>query len=233
MKLRARGLLSLPALVLALGAALPATAATTIQLGDSGKSFASSAVQCAIDPQTGESAPMVEAGLVNPRRNASAVVLLNDGWVADVTAAAPVAQVWLAEGANDVAVVLGKKTTDHYRFDVAAGQCALPDTSGNTFSPDGTLEYGASGRSYATVDPGCALNGATGQTQWYVNVFNTGDYLLNISLNGTPLKQIGPVRTHTPVFLAAGINVISVAYGSLSTDYYVRDGGTGACVLAQ
>jgi hypothetical protein len=34
------------------------------------------------------------------------------------------------------------------------------------------------------------------------------------------------------VFLSAGWNVISAANGSLSTDYYLRDGGNGTCVLA-
>jgi hypothetical protein len=86
-----------------------------------------------------------------------------------------------------------------------AGPCAaavsLPNTSGNYFSADGTLEYAASGKSHATVKPGCAVSPRTGQP-------------------------------HTPVFLAAGKNVISAANGTLSTDYYVRDGGDGHCVLA-
>jgi hypothetical protein len=77
------------------------------------------------------------------------------------------------------------------------------------------------------------LNDATGQTQRYVNLFNDGGYLLNVSVNGKPLTQLEPTRTHVPVFLAAGIDVISVARGSLATDHYIRDGGTGACVLAQ
>jgi hypothetical protein len=34
-----------------------------------------------------------------------------------------------------------------------------------------------------------------------------------------------------PIFLSPGLNVISAANGSLSTDYYVRDGGTGTCSL--
>ena len=108
---------------------------------------------------------------------------------------------------------------------------ALPDTSGNTFSADGTLEYAASGKSYATVVPGCALNGATGQVQPYVNLFDAGGYLLNVSVNGVPLTQLSATRPHVPVFLAAGINVISAANGSLSTDYFVRDGRSGTCVL--
>jgi hypothetical protein len=109
--------------------------------------------------------------------------------------------------------------------------CALPDTSGNTFSADGTLEYAASNKSYATVTPGCALNGATGQAQPYVNLFDNGSYMLNVSVNGVPLTQLSSSRPHTPVFLSAGQNVISAANGSLSIDYYVRDGGDGTCVL--
>ena len=44
----------------------PAWAATTIQVGASGKTYASSAVQCAADPTTGKLSPVVEAGLFNP-----------------------------------------------------------------------------------------------------------------------------------------------------------------------
>ena len=49
-----------------------------------------------------------------------------------------------------------RKLADRYDFDVAPDKCTLPDTSGNTFNADGTLEYGANGYSYATVSPGCA-----------------------------------------------------------------------------
>jgi hypothetical protein len=108
---------------------------------------------------------------------------------------------------------------------------SLPDTSGNFFSPDGTLEYAASGKSYATVTAGCAFNPATRQAQPFVNLFDNGSFLLNVSVNGVPLTQLSARRPHTPVFLRAGQNVISAANGKLSTDYYVRNGGTGSCVL--
>jgi hypothetical protein len=54
--------------------------------------------------------------------------------------------------------------------------------------------------------------------------------LLNVSVNGVPLTQLSASRPHTPVFLSAGLNLISAANGSLSIDYYYRDGGDG-CVL--
>ena len=50
---------------------------------------------------------------------------------------------------------------------------------------------------------------------------------------GVPLTQLSALKTHTPVFLSAGQNVISAANASLSIDYYVRDGGNGQCVLPQ
>jgi hypothetical protein len=67
--------------------------------------------------------------------------------------------------------------------------------------------------------------------QPYVNLFDNGGYLLNVSVNGDPLTQLSATRPHTPVFLGAGPNVISAANGYLSVDYYVRDGGDGTCVL--
>lgn len=210
----------------------PAMSATTVQIGGSGKTFASSAVQCAVNPSTGAMAPTVQAGLFNPKPNTSAVVTLNSAVVKNVAATDPVADVWLITGNNTVAVALSKRTVDVYAFKVTAGQCSLPDTSGNTFSPDGTLEYAASGKSYATVTPGCALNPARGVAQPYVNLFDNGGFLLNVSINGVPLTQLSATRPHTPVFLAAGLNVISAANGSLSTDYYVRNAGDGTCVLA-
>jgi hypothetical protein len=109
---------------------------------------------------------------------------------------------------------------------------SLPDTSHNYFSADGTLEYAASGKSYATVVPGCAVSPKTGQPQPYVNLFDNGSFLLNVSVNGVPLTQLSARRPRTPVFLSAGLNVISAANGVLSTDYYVRNGGDGHCVLA-
>jgi hypothetical protein len=208
-----------------------AWAATTVQIGASGKTYASGAVRCAADPNTGQLAPVVEAGLFNPKKGTSAAISLNGASVATVTSDVPAANVWLADGNDIVVVAINKKTADSYTFVVQAGMCALPDTSGNTFSPDGTLEYAASGKSYATVTPGCALNGATGVAQPYINLFDNGGYLLNVSVNGEPLTQLSASRPHTPVFLNAGVNVISAANGYVSVDYYVRDGGSGTCVL--
>ena len=201
------------------------------QVGASGKTYASGAVTCATNPTTNQLAPVVEAGLLNPKRNTSASVSLNGTFVTTVTTASPAADVWLADGAtNTVVVALSKRSADSYQFAVPSGMCA-PDTSGNTFSPDGTLEYGASGKSYATVNAGCALNPATGLGQPFVNLFDNGSYVLNVFVNGVPLTQLSATRPHTPVFLSAGLNVISAANGSLSTDYYYRDGGDGSCVL--
>lgn len=214
------------------GVGAPAGAATTVQVGASGKTFASSAVQCAANPATGVQSPFVKAGLFNPKSTTTATVSLNGGPLGKVTASAPDMDVWLADGSNSVVVALTRKIADRYSFTVSPGQCALPDTSGNTFSADGVLEYGASGKSSVTVTPGCALNGATGRAQPYVNLFDNGAYLLNISVNGVPLTQLnGTTRKHTPVFLGAGQNVISAANGYVSTDYFVRDGGDGSCVL--
>jgi hypothetical protein len=206
-------------------------AATTVQIGSSGKTYASSAVRCAADPVTGVLSPVVDAGLFNPKNNAKAEVVLNGIPVANVTTANPAANVWLADGNNTVVVALNGKTADAYTFTVQPGLCALPDTSGNTFSADGTLEYAASGKSYATVTPGCALNPATGLAQPYVHLVDTGNYLLNVSLNGEPLTQLSATQPHTPVFLRPGQNVVSAANGFLTVDYYVRDGGDGTCAL--
>lgn len=220
------------AVVAAAGPGASAWAGTTVQIGASGKTFASSAVQCAASPPgAGTYKPMVDAGLFNPKPGASAGVSLNGTGVASVTAADPVAAVWLAEGNNTVTVALSRKVADRYAFTVAAGQCDLPDVSHNTFSADGTLEYAASGKSYATVTPGCAMSPTTGQPQPYVHLFDNGGYLLNVSVNGVPLTQLSALKTHTPVFLSAGKNVISAANGSLSIDYFLREGGDGRCVL--
>jgi len=209
---------------------LPVLAAAAVQVGPTGKTYASSAVTCVVNPATNQLAPMVAAGLWNPKRTASATVSLNGVFVATVTGANPAAAVWLADGTNTVVVALSKRSADSYQFVVSSGMCA-PDTSGNTFSPDGTLEYGASGKSYATVTPGCALNPATGLGQPYVNLFDNGGWVLNVSVNGVPLTQLSASRPHTPIFLNSGPNVISVASGSLSTDWYVRDGGAGICAI--
>lgn len=214
---------------LTLGA--PAWALTGTQIGASGKTYASAGVQCALNPVTGM-APMVQAGLYNPKRNASAAVSLNGASVTTVTFLNPDATVWLANGLNTVGVALDRKTADSYAFDATSSQVnvCIPDTSGNVVS--GGLEYAVSGKSYATVIPGCALNALTGRAQPYVHLFDNGAYLLNVSINNVPLTQLdGRTRTHTPVFLSAGLNVISAANASVSTDYYVRDGGTGTCTL--
>ncbi len=131
---------------------------------------------------------------------------------------------------NTVVVAISKKVADSYSFTVPASLCST-GTSGNTFSPDGLWEIAASGKSSATVTPGCAWNAATGQAQPYVHLVDNGNYLLNISVNGVPLTQLSQTNPHTPVFLNAGQNVITAANGSLSTDYYVRDGGSGTCTL--
>lgn len=217
--------------VAAAGPGASAWAGATVQIGGTGKTYASSAVQCVTHPSTGTFKPMVEAGLFNPKPTASAIVSLNGVRVDVVTAADPTANVWLADGNNTVTVALSKKATDRYAFAVSAGLCNLPDTSGNSFSADGTLEYAASGKSYATVTPGCAMSPTTGQPQPYVHLFDNGGYLLNVSVNGVPLTQLSAFKTHTPVFLGAGKNLISAANGSLSIDHFIRDGGDGRCVL--
>lgn len=208
-----------------------AGAATSVQVGASGKTYASSAVICDANPATGMQSPVIDAGLFNPTGKAIATVSRNGVVVAKVTSNNPSAKVWLADGKNTVVVALNKRTADSYAYIVQPGLCTLPDTSGNTFSPDGTLEYAASGKSYATVTPGCAFNPNTGMAQPYVNLFDNGGYLLNVSVNGVPLTQLSALRPHTPVFLRAGQNVISAANGSLSIDYYVRDGADGSCIL--
>jgi len=205
-----------------------AWAATTVQVGASGRTYASSVVQCAPDPTTGVLSPVVEAGLFNPKTNAKATVSLNGTPVAFVTSDNPFTNVWLADGDNTVVVAINRKTTDSYAYAVQPGTCS---TAGNTFSADGTLEFAASGKSYATVIPGCAWNPAAGQAQRYVHLWDNGAYVLNVSVNGVPLTQLSATRPHTPVFLSAGWNVISAANGALSIDYYVRDGGDGACAL--
>jgi hypothetical protein len=170
--------------------------------------------------------PTVEAGLYKPKNNTTATVSLNGTPVATVTTANPFVNVQLADGNNTLVVTINKKTADSYVFSVQPGDCS----TSNTISPDGTLEIAASGKSSATVIPGCALNPASGQMQRYVNLFDNGAYLLNVSVNGVPLTQLNAQYDHTPVFLSAGWNVIAVAHGTLSTDYYVRDGGDGACL---
>lgn len=212
----------------------PVWALTGVQVGASGKTYASSQVVCALNPITGM-APMVQAGLYNPRKNANATVSLDGAPVATVTFLSPDADVWLANGVNTVGVSLDRRTADSYSFDASLTypnqpNVCIPDTGGNTVSAD--LEYAASLKSYATVSAGCAFNSLTGKAQPFVNFFDNGTYLLNVTVNNVPLTQLnGTTRTHTPVFLSAGLNVISAANGSVSIDYYVRDGGEGSCTL--
>jgi hypothetical protein len=210
-------------------------ALTDVQIGPSGKTYASAEVACALNP-IGGMAPMVQAGLYNPKRNASGTVSLNSVPVAAVEFLSPDASVWLANGLNTVDVAADKKrTSDTYSFDASLtypGQpnMCIPDTSGNVVAGD--VENAASGKSYVTVTPGCAFNPLAGHGQPYVTLFDSGPYLLNVFINSVPLTQLdGVTRTHTPVFLAPGLNVISAANAALSIDYYVRDGGTGECTL--
>lgn len=217
-----------------MAASSPVRAFTGVQVGTSGRTYASAEMQCALHPVKGM-APMVQAGLYNPKRTASAVVSLNGDSLATVTFLSPDTNVWLANGANTVVVALNRRTADSYAFDASltyAGQpnACIPYTGANAVSGD--LETAASSKSSATVTPGCALNPLTGRGQPYVNLFDNGVYLLNVSVNNVPLTQLdGRTRKHTPVFLSAGLNVISAANASISTDYFVRDGGGGSCTL--
>lgn len=217
------------AALVAAGLSATALAATTVQIGDSGKTFASSAAQCAVNPTTGLSSPTVQAGLFNPAPRAEAELRLNGVKLKELETATPTADVWLVDGANTVTLAPSKRVTDTYVFTVISGQCSLPP--GNFYSPDGALEYAASGKSYTTVVPGCALNPATGLTQPFVNLFDNGSFLLNVSVNGVPLTQLSATRPRALVFLGAGQNLITAANGSLSTDTFIRNGGTGTCVL--
>ncbi len=218
--------------LLAVGAS--ASALTGIQVGASGKTYASADVVCGMHPASGM-APWVQAGLYNPRRGAKATVSLGGVPVASVSFTAPDATVWLANGSNSVGVALNRRVTDVFSFDATPefpGQqnMCIPDTRGNM--PSGEVEYAQSLKSYATVTPGCALNPLTGTGQNFVNLFANGAYLLNVSVNNVALTQLdGKTRGHTPVFLSAGLNVISAANGTTSTDYFVRDGGSGRCAL--
>lgn len=215
------------------GTALPAAAVAGIQVGPSGRTYADSALSCALHPSTGL-APQVTAGLYQPAKRTRATVSLNGAPVAQLSAAQPDATVWLAAGPNTVQVALSARLADRYSFDATPtfpGQAnvCIPDTRGNTVSGD--LETAASGTSYATVTPGCALNPQSGLAQPYVTLFDNGGFLLNVSLNTVPLTQLSSSRPRAPLFLAPGLNVITAAQGSLSTDAYVRDGGSGLCTL--
>ena len=224
----------LPVLGAATAFATPVWALSGVQIGATGSTYASAGVTCAVNPVTGMS-PMVHAGLYNPKKSAAGIVALNGSDIASVTFASPDTIVWLANGVNTVAVTLNKKTADSYSFDASLTypnqpNICIPDTRGNAVNGD--VEYAASLKSYVTVSAGCALNPLTGRAQPYVNLFDNGSYLLNVSVNNVPLTQLnGTTRIHTPVFLSAGLNVVSAANGTLSTDYYVRDGGAGTCTL--
>jgi hypothetical protein len=232
--MKCENILSYLALMTITVSSMPVWAATDIQIGASGKTYASSGIQCALNPVDGM-APVVQAGLYNPKRNASAIVSLNDTDVATVTFFNPDTNVWLANRTNTMVVALDKNknkySADSYTFDASSAQpnICIPDTSGNLIS--GNLEYAATNKSYATVTPGCALNAITGRPQPYINLFDNGTYLLNVSVNNVPLTQLNETHPHTPVFLSAGLNVILAVHGSLSTDYYVRNGGDGSCTL--
>jgi hypothetical protein len=209
-------------------------ALTGIQIGASGETYASAGLQCGLHPTRGM-APMVQAGLYNPKKSASGTVSLNGSGVAAVNFVSPDATVWLANGANAVSVSAGRRSVDGYAFDASlafSGQpnACIPDTRGNTVSAD--LEYAQSLKSYATVIAGCAMNPLTGRSQPYVHLFDNGAYLLNVSVNNTALTQLnGTTRPQTAVFLSPGLNVIAAANASVSTDYFVRDAGTGSCTL--
>lgn len=206
-------------------------AGEAVQIGSSGKTFASALVMCVTQPDTLELMPAVTAGLFNPTASLRGQVSLNGVTVASVNSRRPSATVWLTTGDNAVVVALSKRLADSYSFNVQADVCALPDTSGNTFSSDGSLELAASGKSSATVEPGCAFNPASGLAQPFINLFDSGNYLLNVSNNGVALTQLSSTHPSTPVFLGPGLNIISAANGFVSTDYYVREGGDGLCTL--
>lgn len=217
------------ALMLLGATALAATG--TVLIGASGKTYADSAVQCAAHPVTGVSTPLVRAGLFNPRRSTEGKVRLDGTLVQPVDAETPSADVWLSAGNHTVVVALERKPADSYGYAVAPDQCQPVLPAGNFLSSDGTLEYAASGKSYLSVVPGCALNPATGLTQPFVNLFDNGSFLLNVSVNGVPLTQLSALRPRAVVFLGSGRNLITAANGLLSTDTFVRDGGSGQCVL--
>lgn len=213
--------------------AAPLAASAGTQIGASGKTFASDAWACAMHPTRGYS-PQVTAGLYQPSPSATAKVLLNGKRVALVDAAVPSATVWLANGLNNVGVKLGKKANDAFAFDASLTwtnqpNACIPDTGANVVA--GNVETAASGKSYAVVHPGCARNPATGRTQAFVNLFDAGTWLLNVSVNGVALTQLnGTTRVSVPVFLETGLNLITAANGELSVDAYVRDVPAGFCL---
>ena len=101
------------------GARYSGLGAYGVQVGTSGKSYSSTEVQCALNPITGM-APMVQAGLCNPKKNANGTVSLNGNSVATVTFLSPDTNLWLANGPNTVVVALDKRTADTYSFDATS-----------------------------------------------------------------------------------------------------------------
>lgn len=223
-------------LVATMGFTMSAWGLTGIDVGGSGKTYASSGVACALHPVVGMS-PMVQAGLYNPKKNDKGTVYLNGLPVATVAFASPDAFVWLANGFDTVTVNVNPKYSDNYSFDASLSyplqpNLCIPDTRANFVDSLNDLETAQSGKSSATITPGCAFNALTGRAQPFVNLFDNGDYLLNVSVNNVPLTQLSKLgRTHTPVFLSPGLNVISAANAALSVDYFVRNGGSGTCTL--
>jgi len=220
-----------PAIAISLLWASAAHAGSPIQLGPSGRTFVSAAVLCMAEPGSGEIRPLVQAGLFEPTRRARAVVRADGLPVGPVNAAEPSLPVWLDAGDHRVEVAINRRLTDRYDISVADGRCVMPDTSANTVSPDGSLEVAASGKSTATVTPGCAMNPATGEVQPFVNLFDNGGFLLNVTVNGVPFTQLSAAHPSTAVFLQAGLNVIAADNAGLTTDHYVRDAGDGSCSL--
>lgn len=229
---------------------------TTVQIGASGKTYASSTVQCAVaDPTLYPPVltPAADAGLFNPPNKISAAVSLNGANWTTVTDGNPSTTVLLNHNFDDpypidnkVVIAISKKIADSYSFSVPESAC---NNLGNIEDSTGTLEYAAAsyaaGNSYATVEPGCAWNPNTGLYQRYVKLFDNSGAVLNISVNGVPLTQInGTTRPVATVYLGKGLNVISASVATnvtpipplppLPIDYYVRDGGLdGTCVLQQ
>lgn len=210
----------------------PLAASAGIQIGASGRTFASDAWTCAVHPTRGY-APRVEAGLYQPTAGAQVKVSLNGKVLARVDALTPSAVLWLANGQNSVGVKLSKKYNDSFAFDASLTypnqpNACIPDTSANTVAGD--LETAASGKSSAVMTAGCARNPVTGLNQAFVNLFDNGTWLLNVSINGVPLTQLnGTTRRSVPVFLATGLNLITAANGQVSVDAFVRDVPAGLC----
>ena len=125
-------ILSLLALTAAWFLGNSAGAATGIQVGASGKTYASSGLQCSLHPIDGMS-PVVQAGLYDPKRSTIATVSINGSAITMVTFFSPDTNVWLANGTNTVVVSLNKRSTDSYMFDATSNQAniCLPDTTNN------------------------------------------------------------------------------------------------------